>query len=178
MSDELLQVYGIGNPRVKYQVVNSLGERAATDALLQIVQSEADRALRDTAIVTLGQAGGRKQLQRLYARGRPEWKRPIIVGLFNARAEDELIQIADRETDVAIRREVLARLRLLGTPKAQAVPPESAGKQVTSRKRLRIRESAGGGHGRLNHSGTASCRGRLPLAPGSQAFRPAEGLAC
>lgn len=119
VSDQLLQVYGIGNPRVKYQVVNSLGERAATTALLQIAQSESDSDLRDTAIVTLGQAGGRAQLQRLYGRGRVEWKRPIIVGLFNARAEDELIQIAERETDPAIRREVLARLRLLGTPKAK-----------------------------------------------------------
>jgi HEAT repeats len=120
VSDQLLQVYGTGNPRVKYQVVDSLGERLATAALLQIVQSESDRGLRDTAIVTLGQAGGRIQLQRLYARGRLEWKRPIIVGLFNARAEDELILIADRESDDEIRREVLARLRWLGTPKAKA----------------------------------------------------------
>lgn len=119
VSDELLQVYGIGNPRVKYQVVNSLGERAATTALLQIAQSESDGDLRDAAIVTLGQSGGRAQLHRLYGRGRVEWKRPIIVGLFNARAEDELIQIAERETDPAIRRELLSRLRLLGTPKAK-----------------------------------------------------------
>ena len=119
VSDELLQVYGIGNPRVKYQVVNSLGERLATTALLQIAQSESDGDLRDAAIVTLGQSGGRVQLHRLYGRGRVEWKRPIIVGLFNARAEDELIQIAERETDPAIRRELLDRLRLLGTPKAK-----------------------------------------------------------
>ena len=119
VSDELLQVYVIANPRVKYQVVNSLGERAATNALLQIAQSESDSDLRDTAIVTLGQAGGRAQLRGLYGRGRLEWKRPIIVGLFNARAEEELIQIAEKETDPAIRREILFRLRLLGTPKAR-----------------------------------------------------------
>ena len=104
---------------MKYQVVNSLGERAATTALLQIAQSESDGDLRDAAIVTLGQSGGRAQLHRLYGRSRIEWKRPIIVGLFNARAEDELIQIAERETDPAIRRELLGRLRLLGTPKAK-----------------------------------------------------------
>jgi hypothetical protein len=119
VADELLELYGGGNSRVKYQVVNSLGERAATSALLQIAQSEADGALRDCAIVTLGQAGGRAQLQRLYARGRPELKRPIIVGLFNARAEDELIRIYERETDSEVRREILTRLRLLGTPKAK-----------------------------------------------------------
>jgi len=117
--DELLQVYGAGNTRVKYQVVNSLGERAATRALLRIAESEVNRPLRDTAIVTLGQAGGREQLQRLYTRATLELKRPIIIGLFNARADDELIRIAERETDAAIRREILARLRLLGTPKAK-----------------------------------------------------------
>jgi hypothetical protein len=47
-------------------------------------------------------------------------KRPIIVGLFNARAEDELIRIAEQERDEAIRTEALRRLRLLGTPKARA----------------------------------------------------------
>jgi HEAT repeat protein len=119
VSSELLQLYGSGNVRLKYQVVNSLGERAAAGALLQIVQTEADQPLRDAAIVTLGQAGGRTQLQQLYARGRSELKRPIIIGLFNARAEDELIQIADRESDEGIRREVIAHLRLLGTPKAK-----------------------------------------------------------
>src|SRR5688572_4620199 len=105
--------------RVKYQVVNALGERAATNHLLRIAQSEADAPLRDTAIVTLGQAGGRAQLQQLYQGGRAEWKRPIIIGLFNARAENELIEIAEREKDPHIRSEVLARLRLLGTVKAR-----------------------------------------------------------
>ena len=119
VSEELMQVYTIANPRVKYQVVNSLGERLATTALLQIAQSEPDSHLRDTAIVTLGQAGGRVHLQRLDGRARIEWKRPIILGLFNARAEDELIQIAERESDPAIKREILSRLRLLGTPKAK-----------------------------------------------------------
>ena len=119
VADELLKVYEIGKPRVKYQVVNSLGERAAANALLQIVQSERDRGLRDVAIVTLGQAGGREQLQRLYRKATTELKRPIITGLFNARAETELIDIAEREIDPLVRRDVLMRLRMLGTPKAK-----------------------------------------------------------
>jgi hypothetical protein len=120
VSEQLLDVYRAGNSRVKYQVVNSLGERQATRALMRIAESESNRPLRDTAIVTLGQAGGREQLQRLYLIGRTDLKRPIIAGLFNARAEDELIRIAEREKDGAIRAEVLARLRLLGTVKARA----------------------------------------------------------
>jgi HEAT repeat protein len=118
-ADDLLKVYEIGKPRVKYQVVNALGERAATQALYRIVQTESDSGLRNVAIVTLGRAGGREQLQRLYRRAPADAKRPIITGLFNARAENELIAIAERETDPVIRREVLARLRLLGTPKAK-----------------------------------------------------------
>jgi hypothetical protein len=55
----------------------------------------------------------------LYARAAPEDKRPIILGLFNARAEDDLIRIAGEEKDPELRAEVLLRLRLLGTPKAK-----------------------------------------------------------
>jgi len=70
--------------------------------------------------VRLGQAGAREQLQRLYARSSAELKRPIIIGLFNARADEELIRIADQERDEAVRREVMLRLRLLGTARARA----------------------------------------------------------
>ena len=119
-AEELLTVYSIGNPRVKYQVVHSLGERSATTALLRIAETEKDRKLQETAVVRLGQAGAREQLVRLYSRARADLKRPIIVGLFNARAEDELIRIATQEKDPAIRAEALMRLRLLGTDKARA----------------------------------------------------------
>ncbi|MBA2304267.1 MAG: HEAT repeat domain-containing protein [Acidobacteria bacterium] len=119
-AEELLQVYVTGNPRVKYQVVHSLGERAATTALMRIAQTEPDHRLQETAIVRLGQAGAREQLARLYLRARADLKRPIIVGLFNARAEQELIRIAEHERDTVLRGEVLTRLRLLGTEPARA----------------------------------------------------------
>ena len=92
----------------------------AAPALLKIAQSESDKRVRDLAIVTLGQAGGRQQLAMMYAKATADAKRPIIVGLFNAQAEDELIQIAEREKDPAVRGQALAQLRLLGTPKAKA----------------------------------------------------------
>jgi HEAT repeat protein len=120
VATELLQVYSTADERVKYQVLSSLGERDAAPALLRIAQSETDRRLRDAAIMTLGEAGGRQQLTMLYTRSAPDAKRAIVVGLFNARAEDELIRIADREKNDAVREEVRARLRLLGTPKARA----------------------------------------------------------
>jgi HEAT repeat protein len=120
VSKALLQVYSEASEAVKLQVVRSLGERAETSALLRIAQSEADRELRNTAIITLGRAGGREQLRTLYAEAAADIKRPIIVGLFSARAEDDLIRIAEREKDPNLRREALRRLRLMGTPKAKA----------------------------------------------------------
>jgi hypothetical protein len=118
--DELLQVYTTGSEQVKYQVVSALAQRDAAAALMKIAQSETDKPVRDVAIITLGQAGGRQQLAMMYARAAADAKRPIIIGLFNAQAEDELIQIAEREKDPAIREEALAQLRLLGTAKARA----------------------------------------------------------
>jgi HEAT repeat protein len=121
--NELLQVYATGSERIKYQVVASLGQRDAAAALMQIAQSEANRSVREAAITTLGEAGGRAQLSALYTRlqaASADMKRPIVLGLFNAQADDELIRIAERERDPRAREEVLSKLRLLGTAKATA----------------------------------------------------------
>lgn len=120
ISRELLEVYATAKLPVKRQVVYSLGERADAGALLKIAQSEHDRHLRETAIIALGRAGGRDQLRLLYGKAPLEARRAIVIGLFNARDDDGLIRIAEREKDGELRREVLARLRLMGTPKAKA----------------------------------------------------------
>jgi hypothetical protein len=48
-------------------------------------------------------------------------RRFIIVGLFNARADSELVRIAEleRASNDQLRTEALERLRLLGTPTAK-----------------------------------------------------------
>jgi len=120
IATELLQVYSSGNERVRYQVVTSLARPEAAPALMRIAESEKDPRLRDVAIVTLGDAGGRTQLYTLYSTAPQDAKRAIVIGLFNAKAEDELIRIAEQEHDAAIRAEAISRLRLLGTPKAKA----------------------------------------------------------
>ena len=75
---------------------------------------------RQQAIVTLGQAGGGEQLQQLYAQAPVAVKRPIILALFNARADDALIRIAEREQDPALRRRSCSRgCGCFGTDKAQ-----------------------------------------------------------
>jgi hypothetical protein len=119
VSKTLLQVYADATVRVKREVVTSLGERADAAALFQIAKAERDPQVRNTAIVTLGRAGARDQLRTLYDRGAPDARTAVLVGLFNARDEDELIKIAEREQNPALRREALFRLRLLGTEKAR-----------------------------------------------------------
>lgn len=118
--DDLMQVYATATEGVKFQVVTALAQRDAAPALMKIAQSETDKRVRDFSIVAMGEAGGRQQLTMMYAKAAADAKRPIIVGLFNAQAEDELIQIAEREKDPAVREEALSQLRLLGTPKAKA----------------------------------------------------------
>jgi hypothetical protein len=119
VSEELVKLYGGSTERVKYQVVNALGDRAATTALLRIAQTESNRRLQERAVVRIGQAGGSEQLRVFYAKARPELKHPIINGLFNARAVDELIYIAQQERNPEIRSGVLTRLRLLNTDRAR-----------------------------------------------------------
>ena len=119
ISSELMQVYTTANAPVKLQVVTALGERLERGALFKIAEAETDTHVKARALVSLGQAGGGAQLRTLYARASREDKRPIILGLFNARAEDELIRIAEIEKDPEVRAEILLRLRLLGTPKAK-----------------------------------------------------------
>jgi HEAT repeat protein len=119
ISNELLQVYSMSDLAVKRQVVKSLGERLDQPALLTIVKSEKDADLRKRAIVTLGTAGGSEPLRVLYRTASPELRRAIILGLFNARAEDDLILIAQRERDAALRNEIHNYLGMLDTPKAR-----------------------------------------------------------
>jgi len=119
ISGDLLQVYRTSNLPVRRQVVVSLGERLDAASLLKIAESEVDSHLRDIAIVTLGRAGGREGLRELYGRTR-EGRRAVIAGLFNAKDEEGLIRIADREKDPKLRAEALSRLRLMDTPRARA----------------------------------------------------------
>jgi len=117
-SKDLMQVYSVGDVNVKRQVVLSLGERWERVPLLTIVRSESNPELKSRAIMMLGRAGGTSELRQLYVRAEAGPRRSIVLSLFNARAENELIQLAERETNRALRQEILGHLRLLGTPTA------------------------------------------------------------
>jgi hypothetical protein len=117
---ELMKVYSLSStPRVKRQVVSSLGERADNVSLLRIAKDESDMAVRNTAIVTLGRLpNARPQLRTLYGVVRPESRMAVMSALFSSRDEEELIRIARMEKEPLLRQHVRLQLRMLGTPKA------------------------------------------------------------
>ena len=120
VSAELMQVYSSASDdtRIKREVVSSLGARADKAALLRIARTESDPFVRNTAIVTLGRTGAREQLATLYTQAPRESRSAVLTALLAAKDEDQLIKIAETEKDVALRRQALRQLRLLGTPKA------------------------------------------------------------
>jgi HEAT repeat protein len=121
VSKDLMSVYLTAQPPVKAQIVKSLGERSEKLALATIVSSEKDVKIRSRAFTSLGQAGGAAQLAAMYRAASPADKRAIIGGLGLARADAELIRIAEAERTPAgatFRNDALEQLRLLGTAKA------------------------------------------------------------
>ena len=122
VSGQLLDVYLVATEPVKVQIVKSLGERSEKTALLDIVNREKNMKLRSSALVMLGRVGAAEPLVSRYKTEGFEGKRSIISGLFFARAEAELIRIADSEQTAGndvLSQDALDRLRLLGTPKAR-----------------------------------------------------------
>ena len=117
---ELMQVYASAStPRVKRQIVSSLGERADNMSLLRIARGESDPAVRNTAIVTLGRLpNARPQLRTLYGQAPGESRMAVLSALFASKDEDELIRIAGVETEPLLRQRARLQLRMLATPKA------------------------------------------------------------
>jgi len=119
VSAELMQAYSTaGTPRIKRQVVSSLGERADNVSLLRIAKGESDPNVRNLAIVTLGRTGAHDQLRTLYVQTPHDSRGAVLAALFTARADDELIQIARTERDPVLRARARQQLRILATPKA------------------------------------------------------------
>jgi hypothetical protein len=119
VSAELLKVYSTAStPRVKRQVVISLGERADNGTLMRIARDESDVNVRNTAIVTLGRIGARGQLRNLYMKSPMESRMAVLTALFTAKDDEELIEIAKTERDPRLRLRARQQLRLLATPRA------------------------------------------------------------
>jgi HEAT repeats len=120
VNSELVRVYSLDStPRIKRQVMSSLGERADTVSLYRIVKTESDSTLRDTAILTLGRIPtARDQLRQLYTQTPHDSRAAVIGALFLARDDDGLIRIASTEREPLFRERARQQLRLLATPKA------------------------------------------------------------
>ena len=110
-----------GSHVVRIAAIREMGrvqEPTFTTALFNIVRSESDESVRDTAIVTLGRTGARLQLRTLYTQLPDSARFAVITGLFNAKDDDGLIRIATTEGDQRLRTRARQQLKLLGTPKA------------------------------------------------------------
>jgi len=119
VSAELMQAYSTaGTPRIKRQVVSSLGERADYMSLFRIAKGESDPNVRNLAIVTLGRTGAHDQLRTLYVQTPRDSRGAVLGALFAARDDDELIHIARTERDPILRARARQQLRMLATPKA------------------------------------------------------------
>ena len=106
---------------VRIAAIREMGrvqEPSFTTALVGIARSEPDATVRDTAIVTLGRTGARVQLRSLYAQLPGSSRSAVLLGLFNAKDDDELIRIASSERDQRLRTRARQHLRQLATPKA------------------------------------------------------------
>jgi HEAT repeat protein len=157
--EDLMEVYATGNENVRYQVVTSLAQPDAAPALYKIARSEKDRRVRDVAIVRLGDAGGRLELSKLYVKAPADIKRPIILGLFNAQADEELIQIAEMEKGPCGACRNPGAAAPAGHTESQGVP----GRSPVIRNSLRIPKSR--------------CDGRLAEVVDVADLRPSRQLA-
>ena len=116
----MMRLYQRGSEELKTEVIRSLGTAGSLMPLADIARGERDRALRELAVAQMGRFGARVELAKLYADADPQLKPAVINALFSAVGDDELIRIARTERDPRLRAEVIARLKLLGTPAARA----------------------------------------------------------
>jgi HEAT repeat protein len=120
ISSELMRVYATSaTPRLKRQIVASLGDRADTVSLLRIARSESEPTVRDYAIVTLGRTGPRDQVRTLYVQVPQDSRNAVLTALFTAKDDDELIHIAQTERNPLLRLRARQQLGMLATPKAR-----------------------------------------------------------
>jgi hypothetical protein len=121
VSGDLMQVYFKVNEPVKVQIVKSLGDLEQPAPLLQIVNAEKEGLIRYTALASLGRAGAVDQLEQLYKTSSINSRRYIIEGFAFARADAQLIRVADleRKGNPQLRRFALDQLKLFGSPRAK-----------------------------------------------------------
>ena len=120
--DELWEMYRTDpSIEVKERVLQALAVSGASDRLMEVARGEKDVRLRAAAIQGLGISGGASGagLKSMYWSEKDrEVRRAVLNALFVQGDAGPLIDIARRETDPEMRREVVSRLSVMGSKEA------------------------------------------------------------
>ena len=112
--EELSQLYATEtDPAIKRQIISAMGMGGNTTRLTEIARTESDLELRKSAIRSLGMHGktSASTLVELYATEKdPTIKRAVISALGMQDDAAALVSIARKESDLALKREIVARL--------------------------------------------------------------------
>jgi HEAT repeat protein len=118
--DELWQLYQKeGSVDVKKQILQAMFVGGNATRLIELANNERDPELRRTAIRNLGLMSSRQTadaLVGLYAKEKDvEVKKAVIQGLFVQGNAEQLVAIARKETDPAMRKELVRRLSTMNS---------------------------------------------------------------
>jgi HEAT repeat protein len=121
--EQLAQLYSTEKTiDVRKRIIQAMFARHNPDALVQLLKTESEPELRRTIVQNLGQmrsAQGAAALQALYASEKDEAVRRAVIDAFaNQRNTKVLIELARRETDVAMKKRIVDRLSQMRTPEA------------------------------------------------------------
>jgi HEAT repeat protein len=121
--EQLAQLYSTEKTiDVRKRIIQAMFARHNPDALVQLLKTETEPELRRTIVQNLGQMGsaqGAAALQALYASEKDEAVRRAVIDAFaNQRNTKVLIDLARKESDVAMKKRIVDRLSQMRTPEA------------------------------------------------------------
>jgi HEAT repeat protein len=121
--EQLAQLYSTEKTiDVRKRIIQAMFARHNPDALVQLLKTETEPELRRTIVQNLGQMGsaqGAAALQALYASEKDEAVRRAVIDAFaNQRNTKVLIELARKESDVAMKKRIVDRLSQMRTPEA------------------------------------------------------------
>ena len=121
--DQLAQLYASEKTiEVRKRIIQAMFARHSPDALVQLLKTETEPELRRTIVQNLGQMGstqGAAALQALYASEKDEAVRRAVIDAFaNQRNTKVLIELARKESDIAMKKRIVDRLAQMKTPEA------------------------------------------------------------
>ena len=121
--EQLSQLYASEKTtEVRKRIIQAMFARHSPDSLIQLLKTETDPELRRTIVQNLGQMGtaqGTTALQSVYASEKDETvRRSVIDALAHQRNAKLLIELARKETDVAMKKRILERLSQMRSAEA------------------------------------------------------------